>query len=777
MANYNRPPPPSGDDIRHDDLEYNPALEPKYAKAWINLLTESEKAFENWNDHCDKIEKQFANLEELASDTRDKEYAMFWANIEVIKPSIYARAPIPVVTPKFMDKRPVYQAASEFLERCAVVAFDLARVNDLMIQARNDVVLVGRGVAWCRYQSAGDGYYDSERVCIDFKHRRDFLHSVSRTWQEVDWVAAASYLTRGEARNRFKEYSGDEYQNAEYKVDKDSKEVGGADGRERAQFWEIWHKGERRVVWVAKGCEMILDEDKPHLDLLNFFPCPQPAYGTVQPGSLVPVPDMAQYRDQLDEVNLLTARIHALSDALEAKGFYPSGGGEIGEAVQAAMAHNTPGRLLVPIANWAAFGGTKEVIIWLPIDMIAQTITALVALRKEVISDIYQITGLSDIMRGSTNPNETLGAQELKSEYGSVRIRDKQQELVRLARDLVEIATGIITEKFATKTMIEMTQTDLPTQQMVNEQMQQLLADMNHQQQQFNQVQQIMQLPQVQQKAQQSPQIVQQMQQQFQQLQQLGQETMKKLKDKPTLEQVIAFLKNNRIKSFVLDIETDSTIQSMESAEKKARTEFTAVLAQLLPQLSQMIQAEPKTAEFCGEMLKFTTAPFRAGRALDGAISNLVDLMKQKSDQPKGDDPTTQAMKTQMQIEQMKDQTNQKKIQMEAESEQAKLQAQSQQHLAKLENDKTLKQMELNAKQGDDAAKANVQNQKLMENREAHQAHMLENAQTMQLSQQKADLAVQAHQAKQEDFQKRADERAAMQQFKMTNPTNSGGPL
>ena len=95
--------------------------------------------------------------------------------------------------------------------------------------------------------------------------------------------------------------------------------------------------------------------------------------------------------------------------------------------------------MLVPITNWAAFGGTKDVIIWLPIDMIATTITALVALRKQVIEDIYQIMGLSDIMRGATDPNETLGAQQLKTQYGSTRIRDKQQEMVRLARDLVEI--------------------------------------------------------------------------------------------------------------------------------------------------------------------------------------------------------------------------------------------------------------------------------------------------------------------------------------------------
>ena len=92
-------------------------------------------------------------------------------------------------------------------------------------------------------RAARDSEYDHEKVCIDFKNRRDFLHSISRNWREVTWVAGASYLTRTEARKRFKEYSGDEYQEAEYRVDKESKNVGGADNRERAKFWEIWDKG------------------------------------------------------------------------------------------------------------------------------------------------------------------------------------------------------------------------------------------------------------------------------------------------------------------------------------------------------------------------------------------------------------------------------------------------------------------------------------------------------------------------------------------------------
>jgi hypothetical protein len=732
-------------DVRFEDQDYNPAMEPKKAKAWLNLLLESEDAFENWNDHCDKIDKQYASLQRLSGMARDKEFQMFWANCEVLKPSIYAKPPIPVVVPKFKDRRPVYQAASEVMERCCVVAFDLTRINDLMLLVRDDLSMTSRGAAWCRYESGkGSGTYDHEKVCIDFKGRRDFLHSISRNWREVSWVAAASYLTRGEARKRFHKHSGDEYQKAEYKVDKEGAEVGGADNRERAKFWEIWHKGNKRVLWVAHGCEDILDEDDPHLELQNFFPCPPPAYGTVQRGSLIPVPDVMQYRDQLEEINLLTGRIHALSDAIEAKGFYPAGGGELASAIETAVKTHSSARMLIPISNWAAFGGTKDVIIWLPIDMIATTITALVALRKQVIEDIYQIMGLSDIMRGATDPNETLGAQQLKTQYGSTRIRDKQQEMVRLARDLVEITSEIITEKFDDVTIIEMSQTQLPTKKMQQEKMAQI-------QQALQQGQQMMQNPQ----AQQDPAQGQQMQQMMQQ----GQAKLQKMGEEPTIEQVLKFLSNNRAKSFVLDIETDSTIMADENAEKQRRTEFVGVLGQLLPQLSTMIQNEPKTAPFCGEILKFATAPFRSGRSLDGAIDELIEQMKAKSDQPQGDDPVTAKAKADMQLEQLKQKTIADRDAMDAKLKASELLQKDQHKQWELANELKIKQVEMQAKQGDRQAEMVQANQEQMHDREVHQMEMVKKAEDVRIAQQKAAMMAQAHQNKQQDMASRANER------------------
>ena len=554
-------PAPNDDDIRHDDLEYDPkaveAIEPKSSKAWLNLLQESEDAFDDWNKHCDKIDKQYANLERLSQMGRDKEFQMFWANCEVIKPSIYAKPPKPVVAPKFKDRRPVYQAASEVAERCAIVSFDLAGIDELMKLIRDDLAIADRGVAWCRYESGKSGsFYHHEKVCIDFKGRRDFLHSISRNWREVTWVAAASYLTRAQARKRFLRHSGKAYQDAEYRVDRDAKEVGGADNRERAKFWEIWDKDGDRVIWVSHGCELILDEGDPHLELREFFPCPKPAYGTVQRGSLVPVPDVLQYKDQLTELNLLTGRIHALSDVLEAKGFYPAGGGELSDAVEAAIRTKSSSRVLIPVSNWAAFGQTKEVVVWMPIDMIATTVQSLVLLRKQVIEDIYQIMGLSDIMRGATDPNETLGAQELKTQYGSTRIRDKQQELVRLARDLVEISLQIITKEFDPVTLIEMSQTQLPTREMVHQQMMQIQQGLQQGQMLLQQMQQQPSPPQSQSQpssgmgqaptttgASTGPQI-----EQIQQMMQQGQAELQKLREKPTIDQVLHFLQDNRAK-------------------------------------------------------------------------------------------------------------------------------------------------------------------------------------------------------------------------------------
>ncbi len=107
------------------------------------------------------------------------------------------------------------------------------------------------------------------------------------------------------------------------------------------------------------------------------------------------MPDFVQYKDQIEEVNELTARISSLTESVKVKGFYPAGASDIGEAIEAAIKSADNRTILVPVSNWAAFGdlGSGEPIIWLPLEMIGNVIVQLVNLRRQLIQDIYEISG------------------------------------------------------------------------------------------------------------------------------------------------------------------------------------------------------------------------------------------------------------------------------------------------------------------------------------------------------------------------------------------------
>lgn len=650
------------DDIADDEAPdaTDPAVEPKSSRAWLAAITQAEKAFADYQNRADNIDKLYASLRHLSNMARDREFQLFWANIQVLGPSVYARPPVPVVVPKFKDRRPLHRVSSELLERCSVVTFDLSDINSIMLLLRDDLNILARGAAWVRYETKAEGEHNTERCCLDYLDRRDFLHEPSRNWLEVGWVARRAWMTRREMRKRFRATSGDAYKQADFIIRKEDRDNGAANDTLQAGVWEIWSKTHNKVVWVAEGCDKLLDDGKPHLKLEGFFPCPRPAYGTVQRGSLVPVPDVVYYKDQLEEINELTGRIHALSSALQVRGFYPAGAGEIGDAIEAALKSTDNRQVMVPISNWAAFGGgaAKDTIVWLPLDIIVTTLVQLVELRRQLIDDVYQIMGLSDIMRGATEASETATAQQIKAQYGSVRIRDKQMELVRIARDLVRIAAEIMAENFDAKTLLDMSQLEVPSDADIRKQIEQLMAQAEQTLQQ--QVQQALAAPEAQQMAQQDPQQAQALLEQAQQqiVAQL-QPQIDKLEKTPTIEQVMDFLRDQRLRPFVLDIETDSTIQPDEDAEKQRRSEFLQALGGTLQQLSGLVAAQPQAAPFAAEILKFAVAPFRAGRSLETAIEEFADQMVQVAQQPQ---PNPEAMKAEAEAQAVQ-QTQQMKAQ------------------------------------------------------------------------------------------------------------------
>lgn len=637
-------------DLATDGEEEDTYSHLRNAKRWLDMLADSEKVMKTWHDKCDNIEKQYANLERLSGESGEREMQMFWANMEVLKPSIYSRSPVPVVTARFKDRKPIVRHGAELLERSLHTALELDDTHETMKLSRDDLALNGRGVVWPRIKDYGD----EQRICNEHLDRKDFRHGPARKWQEVPWVAKRTYNTREKLLKRFpdalKVIDGANFQ---------ARDHGSADeektGDKKAEVWELWHKELNVVVWVTPGTENVLEIRPPYLDLEGFFPCPKPAYATVQPGTLVPVPDFVFVSDQLAEINELTARISALSESLRMVGFYSAGNEDVGDAVEQALKSTDNNSLLIPVPNVAALGGAgmDKAIVWMPVDQVATVVTQLVALRRQIIEDVYEVTGISDIMRGSTDANETLGAQQLKSQYGSVRIRDKQEELIRQARDVVRIDAEMMAENFDADALMVMSQYDeVPRENAVHQQIaqiqQSLLSAAND--------------PNVVAQARTNPQMAQQAIQQANN--QIGE-----LKQTITFEQVVAFLADQRLRPFVLDIETDSTIQPDENAQKQRVTEFIGALSQALQQLAPMIASEPQTAEFAGEVLKFAVSPFRAGRPLDTAIDDLVEQMKQRAGQPR-QDPEAEARAMEAQAKQAEMQLKMTDLQMNMQKQQ-----------------------------------------------------------------------------------------------------------
>ncbi|MGO7438904.1 hypothetical protein ACC674_15440 [Rhizobium ruizarguesonis] len=636
----------------------------KVGAHWQQELERGQRYFKSWVDRCTKIEKIY--LQQADQQSAKRRFPMLWANISVLQPAVYARVPQPVVERRFKDSQPVARMASELVERNLAFAADDADLDSLMRAVRDDFLLCARGTVWLRYEadfepldigvepsnapgadiggSPAEQITD-ERVCIDYVHWSDFLHSPARRWKDVTWVARRVPMTDDEFDKRFPEGRASLAANG-------AGSNHGTNQTERAQnegktyVWEIWCKSENYTVWIAEGSPVALEVSEPPLKLTRFFPCPRPAFGTLSTTSLIPVPDYVYYQGQCDEIDGLTKRINKLTDQLRLKVFYPSGDGSVSPAIEKAMRPDND-TVMVPIPEWAAFTdkGGSNAIVTLPIDEVQKVIVACIEVRKQLVEDVYQITGISDIVRGDTQASETATAQRIKSQWGSIRIRDRQAELARFARDIVNLAGEIICDQFQPETLMLVSGIQLPTAAQKQQ------VEMQMQQQQMAQQQAAMRAQQMGQPAPppQPPQLPPEMQ---------------KMMEQPTIDEVVQLLRNDSVRGFRIDIETDSTIEPDEDAEKQRRMEFVQMVGGFMQQAGAIAQQTPMLVPVMVETLLFAARGFRAGRQLENTLEQVGAQLSQSATAPKPPPEPTPEQMINLKTAQVKAGAEEKKAQL-----------------------------------------------------------------------------------------------------------------
>jgi hypothetical protein len=113
---------------------------------------------------------------------------------------------------------------------------------------------------------------------------------------------------------------------------------------------------------------------------------------------------------------------------------------------------------LIPVKAWGAFtekNGLKGAIDIVDLVPIIEGLKAAYEAVDHVKAEIYEITGLSDIIRGSSDPRETATAVASKGQFGSMRLRAMQGDVVQYATELLRIKAQIMCSQYQDSTLVQ----------------------------------------------------------------------------------------------------------------------------------------------------------------------------------------------------------------------------------------------------------------------------------------------------------------------------------
>jgi hypothetical protein len=282
--------------------------------------------------------------------------------------------------------------------------------------------------------------------------------------------------------------------------------------------------------------------------------------------------------------------------------------------------------------------------------------------REATKQAIYEITGISDIVRGASEAQETATAQNIKNQWGSLRIQKMQRMIERHARDLFVIMSEIIQSKFTRRTLEKITSIPiLPTPE----------DD-----------------PETQQK-----------------------------------KQAVLQLLNERAGSFYrIDVESDSTVRADLTRQKAEVAEFLQGASAYFQAVAPLVQEGALPPDAAVDIFASTARMFNLGKSVEDTLERMVTEAKAKAQQPAPEKPDPEMVKAG--LEEKKMQMQAQIAGSKAQSDQAASAAQIETIRAKLEADLSKIAADTRAREIDAQTKVAETNAKLAAGERTHQLEM-----------------------------------------------------
>ena len=371
---------------------------------WQKKISAAERKYANYYDLIKEIRGYYRN------DLRHNKQNIFWASVETLKPFLYFKQPTPFVVRSRKNADEIENLAATVMERALLWDMKQFDFDSVVKYARNDFLLSGMGILWEQYNPSfyhlgGAMLKNHEQVDTVYVNPTAFLADTEQVevWEDVTWIARRTCLNLSEMAENFDKDI----------VDYLESRFGDA---ARITIYEIWDKTSKCVYFLSPEYPYdFLDVYEDTLHLSGFFPCPKPIMSTLANDGIIPVPDYVEIKTLLDELDGVNNRMRLTMQALKVSGCYDNSFPELANILDKDVA-------LVSLSEFDKLkeaGGIKGVIDFAPIGQYVEALQALAARRQTLIDSIYEITGVSDIMRGTSKVGDTATAVQKKTNFGT----------------------------------------------------------------------------------------------------------------------------------------------------------------------------------------------------------------------------------------------------------------------------------------------------------------------------------------------------------------------
>ena len=588
---------------------------------WIEEIKDSKKREEDYF-------KNGAEINEIYEAEQNTPFNILYSNTETMLPALFSNVPRPVIQRRFKDEDPLGKYASQAAQRVLEYLIDTDidgedKFENSMLDATQDGLLPGRGITTVKYDDeteefdAEDGIapqISNQNICADSRSWDRVYFGYAKKWSKMPWVAYEEYLDEEEAKEMFGAKSKhliftEGFDEEDDKKDEADKHTGKT---KTTIIYQIWDKSDRKVKYVSPNyLDDYLRVDDDPLELTGFFNCPEPLTFVRKSNNLVPTAPYSLYEQQASELNEIQRRLTKVIKAIKVRGVYdPALGDDLGKVLKG------DDNELIPSDKGSILNdGDFDKSIWmLPIEKLVGVAQQLYQARESCKRVIYEITGISDIVRGQSMASETLGAQKIKEAWGTMRLKRLQKRVQHYALDTMRMMLEVAVLKFDTATWKQITGMPLPMKEEKDEAMQ------------------FLQMAKQQKMPEDKPEV------------QRATEIMKL----PSWEDVLGLLQNDYWRSYRLDIETNSTLDVEATEDKQNVAEFMNAFAQLMNGMFPMVEKGVMPFDAAKSMMLAIVKRFRFGREVEDQLKEMTQP------KPQADPKEVEAQKKQFQAEQQK---------------------------------------------------------------------------------------------------------------------------